>query len=290
VTTGFSRSHKPFYAISPEKCRYVTDRSCSLCITACEAGAIDLDREATAWTATADAVVLATGFAPFSPEVKPYGYGVFDNVITHLGMEQVLRDHAAALRPSDGRQAGRIAFIQCVGSRDAKLGHLWCSRVCCGSALRMAGLVLADAPETAITFYYMDVQTFGRGFDADYAAIRDQVRMIRSIPGDIYPAENDTLRVTFLDAATSETRQEDFDLVVLSVAMVPVSGLKDTCRMLDVKLADTGFAAISDTETTDGASGVFTAGAVTGPMSIAESIASGRKTAWDIAKSLGLAP
>ena len=288
VTQGFSRNHTPFYAISSEKCRYLQDQSCSVCRETCPAGAIELDAAGTTAATRADAVVLATGFTAFSPESKPYGYGRFKNVMTNLEMERLLRRDGRALKPSSGAEAERIAFIQCVGSRDAKLNHLWCSKVCCGSALRMAGLVKARQPETRITFFYMDVQTFGRDFDLFYGKIREDVRLIRAIPGDIYPVAEDELRVTFLDPVSSESVQAEFDLVVLSVGMTPCAGLVQTADMLKLPLADTGFAQQIGAEGLMPEKGIFTAGAVTGPMSIAESIASAGKAAFEVAKYLGV--
>jgi heterodisulfide reductase subunit A len=165
---------------------------------------------------------------------------------------------------------------------------LWCSKVCCGSALRMAGLVKARRPETQITFFYMDVQTFGRDFNEFYAKIRKDVRLIRAIPGDIYPAADDRLRVTFLDNTSTEALQEEFDLVVLSVGMTPCQGLRETAEALKVRLADTGFVQEKDEACSHSEKGVFMTGSVTGPMSIPESIASARKTAFEVAKYLGI--
>ncbi len=288
VTKGFSKNHTPFYAISSEKCLYLKDQSCTVCREACPEGAIDLDAGEMTEPTHANAVILATGFTPFNPVSKPYGYGKFENVITNLEMERMLRTDGRALKPSNGVEAGSIAFIQCVGSRDAKLNHLWCSKVCCGSALRMAGLVKARQPETEITFFYMDVQTFGRDFDAFYTKIRKDVRLIRAIPGDIYPATDDQLRVTFLDNTSSETFQEEFDLVVLSVGMTPCQGIQETTETLKLQLAETGFVEQADKGGLTSEKGIFTAGSVTGPMSIPESIASAGKTAFEVAKYLGL--
>ncbi len=288
VTQGFSKNHTPFYAISVEKCLYLKDQSCTACQTACPEGAINLDAVEMTESTRADAVILATGFTPFSPVSKPYGYGKFKNVITNLEMEKMLRKDGRVLKPSNGAEAGRIAFIQCVGSRDAKLNHLWCSKVCCGSALRMAGLVKARQPETQITFFYMDVQTFGRDFDLFYSKIRKDIRLVRAIPGDIYPAAEDQLRVTFLDNASSDTLQEEFDLVVLSVGMTPCDGLEKTAASLKLQLAETGFAEQAAQGGPAPQKGIFTAGAVTGPMSIPESIASAGKAAFDVAKYLGI--
>jgi heterodisulfide reductase subunit A len=288
VTKGFSKNHTPFYAISSEKCLYLKDQSCTVCREACPEGAIDLDAGEMTEPTHANAVILATGFTPFNPVSKPYGYGKFENVITNLEMERMLRTDGRALKPSNGVEAGSIAFIQCVGSRDAKLNHLWCSKVCCGSALRMAGLVKARQPEIQVTFFYMDVQTFGRDFDEFYAKIRQDVRLIRTIPGDIYPAVNDQLRVTFLDNTSSETFQEKFDLVVLSVGMTPCQNIQETTETLQLPLAETGFVEPDDKGGLTSEKGIFTAGCVTGPMSIPESIASAGQTAFEVAKYLGL--
>jgi heterodisulfide reductase subunit A len=152
----------------------------------------------------------------------------------------------------------------------------------------MAGLVKARRPETQITFFYMDVQTFGRDFSEFYAKIRKDVRLIRAIPGDIYPAADDQLRVTFLDNTSTEALQEEFDLVVLSVGMTPCQGLRETAAVLKVRLAETGFVQEADEACPHSERGVFMAGSVTGPMSIPESIASARKTAFEVAKYLGI--
>ena len=288
VLKGFSKNHAPFYAISAEKCLYLKDQSCTVCQEVCPEDAIHLDAEDMTESTHADAVILATGFMPFNPVSKPYGYGKFKNVVTNLDMERMLRTAGRAQKPSNGHDAGSIAFIQCVGSRDAKLNHLWCSKVCCGSALRMAGLVKTRQPETEITFFYMDVQTFGRDFDKFYAKIRKDVRLIRAIPGDIYPAEDEQLCVTFLDNTTSETLQENFDLVVLSVGMLPCQGMQKTAEALKLELAETGFVEPAHKEGGAFAEGVFTAGSVCGPMSIPESIASAGKAAFEVAKYLGI--
>ena len=288
VVKGFSRNHSPFYAISEDKCLYLKDRSCTICQEACPEKAIDLNVPEEAKSTRADAVILATGFTPFNPVSKPYGYGEFRNVVTNLELERMLRTDGRVLKPSTGTEAENIAFIQCVGSRDAKLNHLWCSKVCCGSALRMAGLVKARQPGTQLTFFYMDVQTFGRDFDVFYAKVRKDVRLIRAIPGDIYPVAGDRLQVTFLDNVSSETMQEEFDLVVLSVGMTPCRGLQETAETLQVQLAETGFAEKDGQGTPASEKGVFLAGAVTGPMSIPESIASAGNTAFEVVKYLGV--
>ncbi len=288
IVKGFSSHHTPFYAISKEKCLYFKDQSCTICKKACPERAIDLNVAETTTSTRASALILATGFTPYDPTNKPYGYGRFANVVTNLEMERILKSEGRVKNPASGNEIEHIAFIQCVGSRDAKLNHLWCSKICCGSALRMAGLIKARQPEAEITFFYMDVQTFGRDFDVFYPNIQNSIRLVRAIPGDIYPAPNDQLRVTYLDNTLRETRQDMFDLVVLSVGMTPCKSGTETIKTLKLPLDETGFVISADGSNGSSESGVFTAGAVSGPMSIPESIASGGKTAIEVAKYLNV--
>lgn len=274
ITRGTSKSHSPFLVINAESCRYFTDQSCSRCRDACPEQAIALDAEPTRLSLQADAVIWATGFSLFNPQNKPYGYGKFKNVLTNLELEGIVRREGRPTRPSDGRPARALAFIQCVGSRDAKLNHLWCSKFCCGSALRMANLIRAREPQTAISFFYIDVQTFGRDFETFYRQVQKDVRMIRAIPADIFQTQDGLLKVTFVDNESHASVEEIFDLVVLSAGMQPCQDNLKISEQLNLKMAASGFAASADEDGDGSDGGIFTAGTVAGPMSIAESIAS----------------
>lgn len=283
---GFSKNNIPFYAINAKKCLYVKDRSCILCQELCPEGAIGLDNEGSNYFCESDAIIIATGFQPFDPENKPYGYKTFENVITNLDLERMLRLESRVKRPSDNTTPKKIAFIQCVGSRDAKLKHLWCSRVCCASALRMARLIKMKNPESEMTFFYMDFQTFGKDFQKFYQDVKNDVRMIRIIPGDIYKTKDDRLRVTFYDNKNSEGREEIFDLVVLSVGLVPPKEIKALAQLLNFKLDVTGFVGSSQHDTMTSQAGIFTAGTALGPLTIPEAITHAGKAAWDVVKYL----
>ena len=198
----------------------------------------------------------------------------------------MLRQEGRAKRPSDNTQPKQIAFIQCVGSRDAKLKHLWCSKVCCGSALRMARLIKARQPETKITFFYIDIQTFGKDFEIFYKDVKEDVRMIRAIPGDILKTKDDLLRITFADNNTHETIEKIFDLVVLSIGITPCTGAQDMAGLLNIELDDTGFFSTVEKCGSTSKNGIFTAGTAMGPMSIAETVASSGNTAWRTLKYL----
>ena len=225
-----------------------------------------------------DAVIISAGFEPFNPQSKPYGYRRLKNVVTHLELEKILRQKSLPERPSDGKVPANMAFIQCVGSRDAQLGHLWCSKVCCASAMRMARLIRMRLPQTAITIFYIDIQTFGKEFQRFYNALRGEVTLVRTIPGDIFPAEAGRLRVTYYESGLGESRDELFDLVVLAVGMTPVGDSRSISDMFEIPLDPGGFLPESHSAAPAPA-GVFAAGAVCGPMSIAESLASGIEAA-----------
>jgi len=238
------------------------------------------------YSSSAGAVILATGFEPFDPVKKPYGYRVFKNVITNLDLERMLKINGIAVKPSDGMPPGKIAFIQCVGSRDSKLNHLWCSKICCASSLRMARVIKTRKPETSVTFFYIDIQGSGKDFEALYRKAKEDFRMTRAIPGDIYKTEDDGLKITCFDNLSKENIEEVYDMVVLSVAMIPGSGTKELAEMLGIIPCGTGFVKSCESNDIAGSGGVFVAGTAGGPLSIAESITHAVKTAWDVAKYL----
>ena len=233
-----------------------------------------------------DAVILASGFQAFEPVNKPYGYGMFDNVITNLELERMLRKNGRIKRPSDQEVPDRLAVIQCVGSRDEKLNHLWCSKVCCGSALRMARLIKSRQPAVEITFFYMDIQTFGKDFQTFYPKVQNDVKMIRAIPGDIYRTEDDRLRVNYFLAGSEKGTEDLFDMVVLSVGIIPGEDNNALAELLDVPLDISGFFARSGEKGNAGDPAIYCAGTTKGPMNIADAVADAGRVAWEVVQYL----
>lgn len=221
-----------------------------------------------------DAVVAATGFSPYDPSDKPYGYGVHADVITNLELERLLRGKGMPARPSDGRPASRIAFFQCVGSRDRRLGHLWCSQVCCGSALRMGAWIRHRDPASDITVFYIDIQTFGKDFQQRWERYREDFHMIRTLPGDVLQGGDGNLRVIYADPETGASTEADFDLVVLSIGLLPGGEPGGPEGALALSRDEFGFFRQAEDAGGGAASGVFAAGAATGPMSIADAVSS----------------
>ncbi len=281
IQTGTSSGHRPFFTLDRHQCMDTQDEDCQACQQGCPENAIRLDQKPIQETCHSDAVILATGFTPFDPEIKPYGYRRFQNVITNLELEEILRRTAGPLKTSEGRDVDNIAFIQCVGSRDAKLKHLWCSRICCGSSLRLARLIEWRQPDTAVTVFYIDIQNFGKNFDQFYQEAQDQFSFHRSIPADIFESNDGRLQVNFADSQTQAGQEATFDMVVLAIGLCPPKPLSDQAEPIDRRTTDDGFIQIPETDT-----GIFTAGAATGPMGIAESVASAKSAAWSTIRYL----
>ena len=238
------------------------------------------------FTCKAQAVIIASGFNPFNPQRLPYGYSKFPDVLTNLELEKMLRRNSVPKCPSNGRAPERIAFVQCVGSRDSKLGHLWCSKVCCASALRMSHLIKMRRPQTEIVFFYIDVQTFGKTFQQFYDDVKEEVTMIRAIPGDVYGTPEDRLQVVYYDISAEKSREERFDMLVLSVGITPSKENNELAKMFGLAMDETGFISSGSKSAQKKGGGVFAAGTATGPKSIAESIASADKAALEAASFL----
>ncbi len=234
----------------------------------------------------ASALVVATGVDFFDARLKPeYGFGIFQNVITAQDLDEMLRSKEGVSRPSDGQVPLKIAFFQCVGSRDETIGHLWCSKVCCAYALRFMKAIRHQNPEIQTSFFYIDIQPLGRSFESLLQSCRhdEGMRLIRSLPSKIYghPTSTD-LRLRFIDPLSGEIVEEGFDLVVLSIGMTPRQDAERMARFFGISKNEEGFYR-SPPEN----SGVFLSGACKGPRDIGSSIIDAKATAQKIVQYLG---
>ena len=225
------------------------------------------------------AIVIATGVSPYDASQKAeYGYGRYKNVVTTKDLDEMLRNRGSLSRPSDGRIPRNIAFFQCVGSRDASLGHLYCSEVCCAHTLRLIRALRHQYPEMKATFLYLDIQPAGASFQTLLKSCREDgnIRLIRSLPSKVYPSSlQDTLRVRLTDPGGGEVVEEPFDLIVLSVGMVPQKGTNSLGALLGLALTEDGFFASPPPQT-----GLFVTGACSGPKDIDRSILHAKSTAF----------
>ncbi|MGC8908042.1 MAG: FAD-dependent oxidoreductase [Desulfomonilaceae bacterium] len=243
--------------------------SCARCQDACPRSAINLTASETEFLVRSHAVVVATGFTPFDAAEKPrLGYGRIPGVLTALELEDLLRNEQFEWSPK-GRPISRIAFIQCVGSRDAHIGRNYCSQVCCAYALRLARLLKAKKPEIEITVFYMDIQTFERNFEKRLRETAEEVNLCRAMPSEVRAAAAGGVEVLYHNSQGANV-WDVFDAVVLSVGMSP----PDSVPGLDfLGRNEHGFFQPA------GGSGIFVAGACQGPKSIVESMRQARAVA-----------
>ena len=291
IIRGYSKNNVPLYSIDETRCLYHKDGTCSLCQDLCPEKAVNLDQAADQVPGKADAIVVASGFKAFDPTARPrYGYGINRNLITALDLERLLREKGEVLRPSDNEPPRRIAFIQCVGSRDHKLGHGFCSQVCCGYAMRMAGAIRHRHPEVEVTIFYMDIQNCGKNFSRFYERCKQEIRFVRFMPGDIFQGERDRLIVCYGDEEDGHAVREAFDLVVLSVGIMPGSSNAGLADMLKLDLDRHGFFSFVDPldSTSTSQPGIFLAGTAQGPKDIADSMAQAGRAAQRTGQYLGV--
>ena len=237
-------------------------------------------------TLPASAVLVATGVDFFDAGDKPeYGYELLQNVITSRDLNEMLRVKARICRPSDGEVPSKIAFLQCIGSRDETIGHSWCSKVCCAYALRLMRSIRYQNPEIQASFFYIDIQPLGRSFESLLETCRDDegTRLIRSLPSKVYGTQTSANpRLRFVEPLSGDIVEEDFDLVVLSIGMMPRQDAEKLAALLHIGKNDEGFYRSARRD-----SGVFMAGACKGPRDIGSSVLDAKAAAQQIVQCLG---
>jgi len=267
---------------------------CMQCVKACTAGAILHDMLPEEITVPAGAIVLAPGFEPFHPHARDeYGYGRYANVVTSLEFERILSASGPyqghVLRPSDRTEPKRVAWIQCVGSRDVQLGHDYCSGVCCMYAVKEAIMAVDHVEGLQATIFYNDLRAYGKGFETYYEGAKKNygVRFRRGIISSIKERQQTKNLVLAYVSESGEVTQEEFDLVVLSVGLRPSASTGSLAATLGVELDRFGFCRTDPlSPSLTSKEGVFVAGAFAAPMDIPETVMTASGAAAMAAESL----
>ncbi len=253
---------------------------CFSCVEACLPGAMLHDQKAEDLSVEVGAIVLAPGFEQFDPVLKgEFGHGRYANVVSSLQMERMLSASGPTQghlkRPSDGADPKRIAWIQCVGSREPAGKNEYCSSVCCMFAAKEAVIAREHDPEIKPTIFFMDVRAHGKEFDAYYERAQKErgVRLVRSMVSRVLERPSTkNLELTWV-GEEGALRTEEFDLVVLSAGMEPGAGAKRLAEALAVDLNAYGFCRTTSFEPLQAARpGVFVCGAFQGPKDIPETV------------------
>jgi len=267
-------------AIDREHCLRLTKGRCGICERVCQRGAVDYADKDAELVLSVGAIVVATGFDPFDPTVlRQYGYGKYRNIITALEYERLISASGPTgghlLRLSDRQPAKRLAFIQCVGSRDVH-SNRYCSSVCCMYATKEAILANEHDSEVRSTVFYTDLRAAGRGFQEYIARAQREygVSYRRGRVAEVAENEQERPVVWYEDTLAGRPASEVVDLVVLAVSLVPRRGATALASTLGVELDDCAFIKtdpLSPTDTTR--PGVFACGFCRGPCDIPESVA-----------------
>jgi len=257
---------------------------CLQCAYACRAGAIDHLQTEEELQLEVGSILLAPGLEPMPGSIRPeFGFGRYANVLTSLQFERMLSASGpfggVVQRPSDGAHPRKVAWIQCVGSRDSSCGQGYCSSVCCMYATKEAVIAREHDQNIEPTIFYIDLRAFGKGFDEyiDRAEKEQGVRYVRSMVSSVREVPGTrNLRVSYASFAADGKpvpHEEEFDLVVLSTGLRPGEAATSLARRLGVRLNEFGFAeapAFQPGETSR--PGVYVAGAFSEPKDIPETV------------------
>jgi len=278
IYVPFPQAVPLIYTIDKEHCL-----ECELCQNVCMAGAINLQQQTEEIEVQVGAIIVTTGFNLFDAGKKEeYGFGLYDNVITGLALERLLSASGPTgghvVRPSDGKIPKKVAFIQCVGSRDEKSGNLYCSRVCCMYATKEAELVKEHVPGVDVTIYYMDIRAFGKGFEEFYQRAKGEfgIKYVKGRVAEVLenPA-NSNLFIRAENIESGELIEDEVDMIVLSTGLVPAA-TNDFEKILPLKMGDDNFFVTVNPKidpVTTTIEGVFIAGVAEGPKDIPDSVA-----------------
>jgi heterodisulfide reductase subunit A2 len=271
----------PLVTYIDESCLYLKEKKCLICQGVCKNKAIDFSQKREKVEVNVGAIILSLGLEPFDPKTKDeYGYGKLQNVVTSMDYERLLSStgpyEGKVLRASDKKHPHKVAWIQCVGSRRVTPGdNSYCSAVCCTYTQKQVILTKDHDADAECTVFHNDIRSYGKDFERYYqrAEKLPGIRFIRSY-ASIVREDPETKNVTVRYSTPDEgVKEEEFDLVVLSVGLNPPADVKNLANKFGIELNSHGFCQGSPTnpvETTK--PGIFVSGTFQGPTDIPESV------------------
>jgi heterodisulfide reductase subunit A len=273
----FAQAIPKVAVIDRNTCMHFLKDVCKSCENFCEANAIDYEQEDKIEQINVGAVVLSPGFEQFDPDLKKeLGYARYPNVLSSLQFERLLSASGPflgkVLRLSDEKSPGKIAWIQCVGSREVECNY--CSSVCCMYATKEAIIAKEHEPDLDCTIFYIDMRAYGKGFDAYYERAKELgVKYIRCRPSSVKEVPGThNLKITY-QAADGEIETEEFGMVVLSTGIRPPGEVRELAEKFGIELDQHGFAAtlpLAPVETSK--PGVYVCGPFASPKDIPETV------------------
>jgi len=269
---------------------------CKICAQACDRDAIDFNQKPEILNIKVGSIIVATGLTTFDPSILgEFNYQKYPDVITSMQMERLLNNdgptHGKVVKSSNGQRPKKISFILCVGSRNKKIHHEYCSQVCCNVAIKQAVLLKKEYPDVEIKIFYTDIRAIGKNCEEFYNRARESfgVRFIKSSISAILKSDtSDELILRGEDIIGDTLFENKTDLVVLAVGIEPAETTEELSRILNISQDPNGFLLekhlkVRPSETL--VNGIFLAGAIQGPKDIPSSIAQAESAA---AKAIAL--
>jgi len=284
-------------------------RECHQCVSACPANAIDFAQKKENIPVYASSIIISSGFQLFSAIQKPhYGFGKYPNVVDALQMDRLIaptRPYNNVVRPGDGKTPDNIAYVLCTGSRDSSLENYpscgadcannpICSQICCMYSIKQAQLLMGALPLADITIYYIDIRSFGKGYDEFYQEASSMgINFIKGKVAKIRKKEDGKgdLVLRIEDIETGQVKEFTHDMVVLSSGVRPESGIVNTFAGEAPELDEFRFIRQADplmSPARTSVEGVFVAGTAAAPMDIPDSILSAGCAASEVAAYLSI--
>lgn len=293
------------YLVDSENCIYLKNGKCKACVKACPVpDCINLDEKDKEVIINVGNIIVATGYKPFdATRMEQYGYGKYPNVLNSLEFERLLNASGPTggnihfrtqdkkgnwIFNTESEKPGSIAIIHCVGSRDRNYNK-YCSRVCCMYSLKFAHLVLDKLPETEVFEYFIDMRSFGKGYEEFYERIKEEgVSIIRGKTAKV-EEKNGKLLIRGEDILKGTLLENSVDMVVLSVGLEPSEDSSRIADMLGIPLSEGGWFEEADYNTDPTGTlkgGITIAGACQGPKDIPDSVAQGSAAAARVIQSI----
>ncbi len=284
--------HLPFAQAIPRS--YVIDETsctkCGDCLKVCSPGAINLQDKSRERKLNVGAIVLGFGFEPFQGENKgEYGLGRYKNVVSSIQYERMMSFSSSTGglpgRPSDGKRPKKVAFIQCVGSRDPSCGQGYCSSICCMYATKQAMVSKERDKELEAAIFYMDIRAMGKDYERYYERAKQEygIRYLRSAISAVRELQRSKCLMFTYGLENGQLEEEEFDMVVLSLGFIPPARVKETAERLGVELNEYNFCLTDEFRPTEtSVPGIYVAGAFREPRDIPETVVEASSAAADV--------
>lgn len=282
-------------SIDSVNCLYLTKNVCRKCEKACDAKAINFEDRDKQFEIKVGSIVLTPGLKTYQPEIRQeLGYGKYKNIVTSLQFERILSASGpfsgTVTRPSDGGHPKRLAWVQCVGSRNAHNANPWCSSVCCMYAAKQSIIAKEHDKDVQSTVFYMELRAFGKDFDKYIDKAKRDAGVIykRAMISEIIEDPKTGNLLIHSVGEDGKTVHEEFDMVILSIGFEPRSDAAEFSKIFAIDTDTYGFAQTSKLRPVETSRpGIYVAGTYQGPKDIPETVIQGSGAAAGAMALLG---